>query len=72
MGGDSPFEATAQDSLQPLDLPLSLRAYGSDLVYYEKVFVQREYLVTFESEPKLIVDAGANIGMATVFQTTVS
>lgn len=52
---------------KPLDLRLSLRPTGSDLECYEKVFVQREYLVPFRCEPEFVVDAGANIGMATVF-----
>jgi FkbM family methyltransferase len=33
----------------------------------EKVFVANEYCLPFEMSPRVVVDAGANVGMATLF-----
>jgi len=33
----------------------------------EKVFLEQEYKIPFRLDPKVIIDAGANIGMATLF-----
>jgi FkbM family methyltransferase len=47
--------------------PVTLRTGTSDLTCFEKVFLTEEYRSPFPAEPKIIVDAGANIGMATLF-----
>ncbi len=39
----------------------------TDLKCLKKVFVDREYRLPFDLSPRLIVDAGANIGMATLY-----
>jgi FkbM family methyltransferase len=44
-----------------------LRNGTTDLKCLEKVFVYNEYTVPFELSPRVIVDAGANIGMATLY-----
>jgi FkbM family methyltransferase len=44
-----------------------LRCGTSDLPCLEKVFRMQEYEARFPSEPKVIVDAGANIGMVTLY-----
>lgn len=46
---------------------VTIRPGSSDLRCLRKVFVNYEYLLPFETNPKLIVDAGANIGLATLF-----
>jgi FkbM family methyltransferase len=47
-------------------LPFSLRIGGSDSPTYEQVFLQHEYDFEAVTPPKVIVDAGANIGLAAI------
>jgi FkbM family methyltransferase len=47
--------------------PLYLRAGSSDPVVFEQIFLDDEYDIHYPPDPKLIVDAGANIGMAAVY-----
>jgi FkbM family methyltransferase len=44
-----------------------LRCGTSDIKCMEKVFVNNEYKPPFPLDPRIIVDAGANIGMATLW-----
>jgi FkbM family methyltransferase len=47
--------------------PLFLRLKTSDIEVYGKIFAEREYRFKAIRQPKVIVDAGANIGLASVF-----
>lgn len=47
-----------------------LRANSSDIHCFIKVFIDEEYEIPFEGEPQFLLDAGANIGMATVYFAT--
>lgn len=47
--------------------PLFLRMGTSDPATYEQVFMQSEYDFLAVSPPEVIVDAGANIGLASVY-----
>jgi FkbM family methyltransferase len=53
--------------LRELNRQVTIRLGTSDLRCLAKVFVNHEYLIPFETNPRLIVDAGANIGMATLY-----
>ena len=44
-----------------------LRSGTTDMTCFEKVFVDEEYKWPFQTKPRIIVDAGANIGMATLY-----
>lgn len=46
---------------------VTLRLGTSDLATYEKIFADREYLFAPRTPPKVILDAGANIGLASLF-----
>src|SRR5437867_1587881 len=46
---------------------LTLRPGGSDVGVLKKIFVNKEYTLPFDMNPRVIVDAGANIGMASLF-----
>jgi FkbM family methyltransferase len=46
---------------------VTIRNGMTDLRCLQKVFVDEEYRLPFELRPRLIVDAGANIGMATIY-----
>lgn len=47
--------------------PLHLRAGTSDLYMFEEVFLQGEYAIRQQLDPKLILDVGANVGFASVW-----
>lgn len=46
--------------------PVYVRVPSSDLKVFEQVVLRREYMLPVERQPKFIVDAGANIGLASV------
>lgn len=49
--------------------PVTLRKHDSDLVIFDQVFAERQYkwFEIEKLEPKIIVDAGANIGLAALY-----
>src|SRR5205823_5753870 len=51
----------------PIDKQVMLRRRTTDLHCLEKVFIADEYRSPFAVSPQLIIDAGANVGMATLF-----
>jgi FkbM family methyltransferase len=53
--------------LKPLGRNVTIRLGTSDLQCVEKVFLACEYRNPFPLKPKFIIDAGANIGTATLF-----
>jgi FkbM family methyltransferase len=53
--------------LRMLNRHVTIRPGTSDLRCLGKVFVDYEYVIPFETNPRLIVDAGANIGLATLY-----
>jgi FkbM family methyltransferase len=46
-----------------------LRCRTSDIETYEKIFIKQEYRFQVLAEPEVIVDAGANIGLAALYFT---
>jgi FkbM family methyltransferase len=57
----------ARIELQDCDFPFWLRAPSSDVPTYKKVFLDKEYDFLVESDPEVIVDAGANIGLVSIY-----
>lgn len=53
--------------LKMINRHVCIRSETTDLKCLEKVFVYDEYKLPFELHPRLIVDAGANVGMATLY-----
>lgn len=47
--------------------PLILRVPSSDVPTFEQIFVNTEYAFDVRRPPRTIIDAGANIGLASVF-----
>ena len=47
--------------------PFRLRLPSSDVSTYEQVFIKEEYDFLVERQPRVIVDAGANIGLASIY-----
>jgi FkbM family methyltransferase len=56
-------------TVQPkgLHTDVELRGGTSDFICFEKIFVDNEYASPFDISPKLIVDAGANIGLGALY-----
>jgi FkbM family methyltransferase len=48
----------------------SIRCPSSDVVTYSQVFLEREYEFRVHRPPQVIIDAGANIGLASVLFAT--
>jgi tRNA G46 methylase TrmB len=46
---------------------IHLRIPSSDAPTYRQVFIKREYDVSVKQDPKVILDAGANIGLASIY-----
>lgn len=65
--------STLRVTLRQSGRPVMLRMNTSDVACLEKVFIEEEYRLpvdanpAFAGSPRLIVDAGANIGMATLY-----
>ncbi len=53
--------------LRPIKREVVIRRKTTDLSCLEKVFIADEYRSPFQLAPQVIVDAGANVGMATLF-----
>lgn len=53
--------------LTPIKRNVVLRCGTSDISCLIQVFVDNEYKTPYEVDPKVIIDAGANIGSATLF-----
>lgn len=53
--------------LPSLKHPLSVRGGSSDGKVFEHVFVDGEYEIDYEMDPTNIIDAGANVGYASIF-----
>lgn len=52
---------------QDCKYPFRLRIPSSDIPTYEQVFINQDYDFLVETQPKVIVDAGANIGLASIY-----
>ena len=50
--------------------PIFIRTLSSDVSTYNQVFQKREYKFDSQLDPGVIVDAGANIGLASVYFAT--
>lgn len=49
--------------------PIQLRIPSSDVSTYEQIFINNEYDFISKEQPKVIIDAGANIGLAAIYFT---
>ncbi|WP_047547850.1 FkbM family methyltransferase [Psychroserpens sp. Hel_I_66] len=47
--------------------PIYLRSDTSDFATFRQVFVAKEYDIDFDFEPNVIIDAGANVGLAAIY-----
>jgi FkbM family methyltransferase len=61
----APFEITTRP--RGFDHPVHMRLKTTDLVTFRKIFIDREYGLELSNEPRWIIDAGANVGFASMF-----
>lgn len=54
---------------QDIEFPFYLRYKTSDISTFDQVFINQEYDFITDLPPRVIVDAGANIGLASIFFT---
>ena len=54
-------------SRQDINSPFYLRCKTTDLSTYDRVFIDQEYDFATDKSPRVIVDAGANIGLASIY-----
>src|ERR1700747_1771430 len=66
-GLNAPTQGEMKLFVRNLNRHVTIRPGTSDLRCLRKVFVNNEYAIPFETNPRLIVDAGANIGLPTLF-----
>ena len=50
--------------------PIFLRKWGSDITTFDQIFLTGIYKLPKDFQPKVIIDCGANVGMATVYFAT--
>lgn len=58
---------TTNIQVNSLKYPLSMRSHTSDILTFEQVIIGAEYDLKLDINPGVIIDAGANVGFATVF-----
>ena len=54
---------------QDCNNPFRLRIPSTDIPMYQQVFIDQEYDFLVKTQPKVIIDAGANIGLASIYFT---
>jgi FkbM family methyltransferase len=57
--------------LPHLENVIILRSNTSDIDVFEKIFIDEEYAFITDHEPHVIIDGGANIGLASVYYSIV-
>jgi tRNA G46 methylase TrmB len=50
-----------------IKFPFYLRVPSSDVETFEQIFIRQDYNFDVKKSPKTIVDAGANIGLASLY-----
>jgi FkbM family methyltransferase len=61
------FKSFDAISVPDLKFPVRLRAGTTDSAAFIHVFLYNDYALPFQKEPKYILDAGANIGLTSVY-----
>ena len=53
--------------LKNIEHKIALRPNTSDVTTFKHIFAHGDYDISIKPEPKLIIDAGANIGLASIY-----
>jgi len=54
-------------SLNNIAYPFSIRSRTSDIPVFQEIFLAGDYDIHLDFNPKIIIDAGANIGLTSIF-----
>jgi FkbM family methyltransferase len=54
-------------ALKDLKHKIYLRTASSDYAIYRQIFIEKQYEYSLKQDPKIIIDCGANIGLASVY-----
>lgn len=65
------FPRTIRISMPHLKDLIILRCNTSDMNVFEKIFINEEYAFINDTKPNVIIDVGANIGLASVYYSIV-
>jgi FkbM family methyltransferase len=60
---------TSGIQLTGIENKITLRPNSSDVTTFKHIFAHDDYNYTLDQEPKIIIDAGANIGLASIYFT---
>ena len=60
------FKNTRSITLPGIIHPFTLRKGTSDIPTFKQIFIEQEYAIRFTENPKVIIDAGANIGLFSI------
>ena len=52
------------------EYPIMVRRWTSDVYWYKNIILHKEYEFETQESPKIIIDAGANTGMASIYFAT--
>ena len=63
---DIKFNRVSKIKIPGIKSPLFLRKDTTDVAMFDQVFLHDEYKIDFSFEPKVIIDAGANIGLFSI------
>lgn len=66
-GGITKTPALLQMNRPDIKFPFYLRVPSSDVSTFDQIFIKQEYDFNVKKAPKTIVDAGANIGLASIY-----
>lgn len=47
--------------------PILLRSHTTDYSTFKQIFIKEDYNINFSFDPEIIIDAGANIGLASIY-----
>ncbi len=61
------FNKTRRIALKGIAHPFGLRPGTKDAAIFYQIFLNREYDISLDFEPRLIIDAGANIGLSAIY-----
>jgi len=61
------FGLSEKISIPDIKHPIIIRKDTTDKYVFRQIFIEKEYDIEFEDQPKLIIDAGANTGLASIF-----
>jgi len=67
LANNLPFSITVKTAPPDLEHPVYVRTKTTDITTFIHVILDKEYALSFNASPKVILDCGANIGLTSVY-----